>query len=169
MSVIFYEADELAAVASLTVGNLASDQGKRDIAWIVDDLAEYSQKNAEAFRATYPADPAQGMTAEQITAEIRPIYKAEQIQTAKRVLAGMRYNLIANNGTDFASVRTLGLILHCTQRCGPRFTRTDPALALRRIVGMILIRWELEEEQACFPGAALRRDLRKAIADFDNP
>lgn len=121
MSVIFYEADELAAVASLTVGNLASDAGKHDIAWIVDDLAEYSRENAEAFRTSYPSDPAQGVTAEQIKAEIRPIYKAEHIKTAKRVLAGLRYNLISNGGTDFASVRTLSLILHCTQRCGPRF------------------------------------------------
>ena len=167
MSVIFYEADELAAVASLTVGNLASDQGKSDIAWIVDDLSEYSRENAEAFRATYPADPAQGVTAEQIKAEIRPIYKAEQIGKAQRVLAGMRYNLVSNAGTDFASVRTLGLILHCTQRSGPKFNRTDPALELRRIAGMILMRLDLEPKEAVFPASALRDDLRQALAGFD--
>jgi len=166
MSVIFYEADELAAVASLTVGNLASDQGKQDIAWIVNDLAEYSRENAEAFRATYPADPAQGVTAEQIMAEIRPIFKADQIKTAKRVLAGLRYNLIANNGTDFASVRTLGLILHCTQRCGPRFKRTDPALALREVAGTLYQRWALDENS--FPASDLILELREALSRFDD-
>ena len=116
MSVIFYEADELAALAALTVGNLASDQGQRDLARIVEDLAEYSRANAAAFRATYPADPAQGIDAAEIAAAVRPIHKAEQVRSAECVLAGMRYNLIANSGEDFATIRALGLILECTQR-----------------------------------------------------
>jgi len=171
MSVIFYEADELAALAALTVGNLASDQGKRDLARVVEDLAEYSRANAAAFRATYPGDPAEGITAQEIAAQVRPIHKAEQVRSAERVLAGLRYNLIANSGEDFATIRTLGLILECTQRTLRKPSRDDAALELRRVAGLIHARFQLEsdgDESKCYPGAAFRAELGQALRDFDD-
>lgn len=111
MSVIHFGPGDLANVASVAIGNYASDDGKRALDRAIGALALYSAENARAYGESYQADGAQGWTAEQIRGYVRPSANVSQLRDACSTIELLRYNLIANNGADFASAETLSALL----------------------------------------------------------
>ena len=119
MSVIHYTPSELAAVASLAAGNTASDEGKRRLSRYLDALAAYSAANTACYVATY-REQAPSWTAEDIRREVRAALMPDLIRLALSTLDGMQYNLVANDGTDFATTETLRCVLDLTQAIARR-------------------------------------------------
>jgi hypothetical protein len=119
MSVIFYEAEELANLAVCAVGgSTASDYGRRSLARNVEILAAFARANQLAAIESYGDDP-----------EFR-LVTAEDIQTAAhvsrlpypkrsaaiRTLTGLAYNAISQRGTDFLDGPTAKGLLTMAER-----------------------------------------------------
>ncbi len=118
MSVILFDAEELAHL--FVAIHVAYDaEISRSLLADVQGFVAYSRANARAYRATYGAR-AKGETsvsAKALIAEIQRIAAARftepvNLERARGTAHLLRYNLVANDGRDFATVRTLDVILH---------------------------------------------------------
>jgi hypothetical protein len=111
MSVIKYDRNEIVAAlaAEWNYGSIGSLDAKRRL----DRMAEFANKvmaaNTEAYEATYhevlhpEESPITGM-------EIKSACVRQTVESKKRGLRdlrGIRYNLIANDGQDFADAEIL--------------------------------------------------------------
>lgn len=117
MSVIRYGRDEMidAIAACWDRGSIAGTESGR---WL-DYLAQQGQAtlaaNTDAYNATYSdcAEPELDITRDSIRNAIVS-QTIERKLRGFRCLSGLRYNLIANNGKDFATVEILDFLLTLT-------------------------------------------------------
>lgn len=119
MSVIFYDPNELANLASVVVGNYVSSDGKGELTRTLNALVRYSVENAQAYQETY-GNKVEGWSYEMLRAGIRPAANIEQHRRAHMTLDGLRYNLVSNAGKDFASAETLDGLLSIAVRMNRR-------------------------------------------------
>lgn len=113
MSVISYAYDEIvmAIAASWNLGSIGSSDAARHLDYLAEAGNRIQAANAAAYEATY-SDPV-----EIIPIAARMIKNAIVGQTidkklqGRRVLSGIRYNLVANNGKDFATAEILDDLL----------------------------------------------------------
>jgi hypothetical protein len=109
MSVIHFDSTDLGAVAlSCVMGSVASDHGKRALRTYSEKLARISTANAAAHNASY-GDGAEAWTADEIESMAQAQVTSSNRAAGKQQAAGLRYNLVANNGTDFAGPVALDL------------------------------------------------------------
>ena len=113
MSVSHFDSEELGNLAACAVGgSLASDDGKRRLQRYCEGLALFSIANTQAYRATYPNDtePAQHYTAEEIYRASRRTAHGPDHKRASLTAVLLHYNMIANDGRDFATTEVLGCV-----------------------------------------------------------
>ena len=113
MSVIHYGCDELLAMAATcwNRGSIGSSDNIRYMERMAEGIDLISEANTQAWNATY-SDPAEAVKIQ--PREIKRAIVASTMETRKtgiRTLEGIRYNLVANNGQDFATVEVLDWLL----------------------------------------------------------
>ena len=113
MSVIHYEYDELLAMAATcwNRGSIGSSDNLRYMERMAEGIDLISEANTQAWNATY-SDPAEAVKLQ--PREIKRAIVSSTMETRKtgiRTLEGIRYNLVANNGQDFATVEVLDWLL----------------------------------------------------------
>lgn len=110
MSVILYSKSEIVDMlaACWNHGSIGSLDGKRRLERYAEMGARISEANRQAYEATYPDDPAESatFTADEVCGAIVR-QTVERKQRGLRTLDGIRYNVIANNGQDFATADIL--------------------------------------------------------------
>jgi len=117
MSVIQYCADEMidAIAACWDRGSIAGAESGRWLDYLAQQGQNTLKANAEAYNATYSdcAEPDLNITRDRIKNAI-VFQTIERKLRGYRCLSGIRYNLIANNGKDFATVEILDFLLTLT-------------------------------------------------------
>lgn len=117
MSVIHYAHDELTAMAATcwNRGSIGSTDNLRYMERMAEGVTLISKANTDAYNATYTRDE---VTAEHSVITARDIKMGIVGQTIDarrmgiRTLEGIRYNLVANDGQDFATVQILDWLLN---------------------------------------------------------
>lgn len=108
MSVIVFDHEELGNIARAYVGRTTSRNGQQALQQTCDALALISQANAKAYTKTYGED-CEPFTAEDI------MHGCDHIRVdpagAMRTAQMIRYNLVANDGTDHANIDDLDWLL----------------------------------------------------------
>jgi hypothetical protein len=102
MSVIHLEGAELANLAVLAVGgSTASTAAQERLCYYCEAIAGYSHANTQAFRHSY-REPAQAVTAAQrlaLASQPKTLISASR-ERARKTIALLAYNAVANDGTD---------------------------------------------------------------------
>lgn len=123
MSVILYDRDEILAAFAATWnrGSIGSTDNLRYMDYLAEAAGRIQAANKEAYNATYPSDAAtglhdlNGLTIPPITGrDIKCAIIAKTVDSklrGYRTLRGLRYNLISNNGCDFATTEVLDDLL----------------------------------------------------------
>lgn len=123
MSVICYDHTEILAAFAATWnrGSAGSTDALRHLEYLAEAAARIQEANLAAYNATYPREAATGLssleslTAARITAsDIKGALIRQTVDDRNRgmrTLRGLRYNLIANNGQDFATAEILDDLL----------------------------------------------------------
>ncbi len=114
MSVILYSREEVleAIAASWYRGSIGSTDNLRYMDYLAEAGNRIMAANCQAWDATYSdkAEPEPDITGREIKGAI--IVKTIDTQLrGMRVLRGLRYNLIANSGEDFATTQILDDLL----------------------------------------------------------
>ncbi len=117
MSVILYSRDEVLAAFAATWnrGSIGSLGAQRRLEYLAEAARRIQSANMLAYNATYGDDI--GFTNGETPITGRSIKSALIAQTVDqklrgyRCLRGLRYNLIANNGKDFATAEILDDLL----------------------------------------------------------
>ena len=114
MSVIYYTRDEvISALASAwTRGSIGSSDNLRYMERMAEFGNQLMEANSEAYGHTYKEslEPETAINAD----EIKHAIVRQTVESKNRgldALRGFRYNLIANDGTDFASMEILDWLL----------------------------------------------------------
>lgn len=119
MSTIRYTTEEMldCLAACWAYGSIGSLDGQRKLEWMADAGNRILTANMHAYNATYPDDlagPEPTITAGMLRAACVRKTVAE-MSRGRRVLDGLRYNLIANNGEDFGTAAVLDDLLCLTR------------------------------------------------------
>jgi hypothetical protein len=130
MSVHHYDPQELANLALTSAhrgGNGAALESLFDL------MAMLSSANGRARAMSYPEEGEPlAWSRDEISRAAKTITRPDE-EAARKTLALLRYNLVANNGTDFATVEALtGLLLIALQFVNPpsaRIVRSGTSLA----------------------------------------
>lgn len=113
MSVIGYHKTELLGIAAATWdrGSIGSASAQRYMEALAEGLTLLSQQNMAAYNATYNEnEEPEIITADDIKRALMYCHP-DQKQRGIRALSGMRYNLVSNNGKDFATADGLDWLL----------------------------------------------------------
>lgn len=117
MSVNFFDCIDLGRIACYAAGSTSSDAGKQQLEHLLNDLVTYSAANAAAFNASY-GENVDGWT----YADIKPHARhRDDVPSIQRIISDaqlLRYNLIAQNGKDFATVAIMDTLLMIANRIG---------------------------------------------------
>ncbi len=114
MSVILYSRDEVLAAFAATWnrGSIGSLDAKRRLEYLAEAANRIMEGNRGAWNATYsdPAEPEAPVTGNEIKYALVAQTVDKKLR-GYRCLRGLRYNLIANNGQDFATAEILDDLL----------------------------------------------------------
>ncbi len=114
MSVILYSRDEVlsAFAATWNRGSIGSLDAKRRLDYLAEAANRIMEGNRGAWNATYndPAEPEAPVTGNEIKYALVAQTVDKKLR-GYRCLRGLRYNLIANNGQDFATAEILDDLL----------------------------------------------------------
>ena len=113
MSVIYYDDNELIAMlaASWNHGSIGSLDAKRRLQTYADAGMRIAHANRQAYAETYnELVESANITARDVELGIVGL-TGESMKRGKRVLDGIRYNIVANNGKDFATFELLDDLL----------------------------------------------------------
>ncbi len=117
MSVIRYDRDEMidAIAACWDRGTIAGAESGRWLDYLAQQGTDTLKANCAAYNATYSdcAEPEENITRDAIK-NVIVFNSQERKLRGFRCLSGIRYNLIANNGKDFATVEILDFLLTLT-------------------------------------------------------
>ncbi len=116
MSVIHYAHDELLAMAATCWhrGSIGSLDNLRYMESMAEGVTLISKANTDAYNATYTRDEVPAVHSVITGRDIKHAIVALTVDGRRRgisTLEGLRYNMVANDGQDFATVETLDWLL----------------------------------------------------------
>lgn len=116
MSVILYTHPEIVSMLATcwTRGSAGSTDALRFMEKMAQAGTLISRANADAYNATYTRDPEPAQPFEVTARDIKSVMMRATVNTRRegiRTLDGIRYNLVANNGQDFATAEILDWLL----------------------------------------------------------
>lgn len=117
VSVIFFEEMELGNLGAAVLKSGYCPDRERVVA-LAERLARTSEQNAQAWNQTYwrevrSGNAATGHSPRALLVAMRAKARNVDLPQAASTLRLLRYNLIANDGTDFSDGESLSFLLDC--------------------------------------------------------